>query len=644
MSSEKSKGRRRRRSTHPMPSDSPVFERKVAKKKLATQSPVSIDLTLISEESSSSDEASNLFFKSVKDNAKARASKKTSAKSGSKFILSENPSVSFAAPEPNFLKRSNQDLTTVDRGRLWIEKYAPHDVAHLAVHKKKVESVKSWLEESFKSFSLYGSGAREKILIVTGPPGCAKSATVSVLSNVLNFEIVEWINPGNEKRAKIDGSFDRYENQMQMFSAFLLRAQHYKSLKLEGEESISRKKVILVEDVPFLEAETEQLELFRVCLNAYIQKATFPLIFILCDTSSGSSSLDFILGDLKNQKMRYGHITFREINLTLMTQTLKRVLSAEEIDLENEKLIFAQIHEESKGDIRAALNSLQMFCVGESASSGTDSKAIKKRSKKKQLQYSNLGDRDSTFSIFRGLGKVFHAKRNERTNELLVGAEEISAKMVIDSSLTQLFLHENYPSFFQNIEHVVCALDHLCDADILLAGNEQRDFSLESISSSVAIRGFLNPEFSLLKGRYQPFYRAKARDFEMIRKSSRATANVLFRGNAGSALGDFSHVLLEQTLPMVGTMVLRKSGEKSPEKSLLPVLDNAQVQFVYSHCVFNQPAPRRGAQIAEEDGAKEHRTYGASIEAENLKLVELSKSIHGTLENATTDDFDPICE
>ena len=390
--------------------------------------PFEIDLTLFDsdeddedDDDDDADSGESLFFSSYQ---KSKPKKKTRA---TKFSLQRETSANFAftAPAPLSVSQQQQPqpnarpgvtkTATVDRSSLWIEKYAPRSMDELAVHKKKVESVRDWLDDSFKGFEAHGSRTRQKLLILTGPSGCAKTATVSVLAAEMKFDIIEWINPAGFKRVDVEGKVSMYEHQMKQFASFLLRARHYQSLDFEGEATAGR-KVILVEDVPFLESDSEQLEQFRACLASYFQHATFPLVFILCDTSSGSSSLDYILGDLKSQRMRYEHIAFRAINLTLMSKVLRRVLEQEQISVDNEKEVFAQIHEESKGDVRAALNNLQVFCVGEVADesatlSGSVSSGHAKRRKK--IRYANLGLRDSAFSLFRGLGKVFHAKRDE---------------------------------------------------------------------------------------------------------------------------------------------------------------------------------------------------------------------------------------
>ena len=36
------------------------------------------------------------------------------------------------------------------------------------------------------------------MLLLSGPPGCGKTATVHALSQELGFSVLEWVNPSNE--------------------------------------------------------------------------------------------------------------------------------------------------------------------------------------------------------------------------------------------------------------------------------------------------------------------------------------------------------------------------------------------------------------------------------------------------------------
>ena len=59
----------------------------------------------------------------------------------------------------------------------WIEKYEPITTLELCVHKKKIEQVRDWLKMAFNPQS-----HAFKLLVLTGPAGCGKTATIKALS------------------------------------------------------------------------------------------------------------------------------------------------------------------------------------------------------------------------------------------------------------------------------------------------------------------------------------------------------------------------------------------------------------------------------------------------------------------------------
>lgn len=78
------------------------------------------------------------------------------------------------------------------------------------MHIKKVADVRNWLREAFeggsseklrkyrvRSFDYSPasiSHSSQRILVLTGPAGTAKSSTIKVLGKEMNLEILEWRN------------------------------------------------------------------------------------------------------------------------------------------------------------------------------------------------------------------------------------------------------------------------------------------------------------------------------------------------------------------------------------------------------------------------------------------------------------------
>lgn len=77
-------------------------------------------------------------------------------------------------------------------GELWVDKHAPHSSAELAMHKKKVEEIRQWLEQADASLQL-GLPPSPRMLVLSGPPGAAKSAALRTVAGELGFELCEWL-------------------------------------------------------------------------------------------------------------------------------------------------------------------------------------------------------------------------------------------------------------------------------------------------------------------------------------------------------------------------------------------------------------------------------------------------------------------
>ncbi|XP_037594081.1 cell cycle checkpoint protein RAD17 isoform X2 [Cebus imitator] len=379
----------------------------------------------------------------------------------------------------------------------WVDKYKPETQHELAVHKKKIEEVETWLKAQVLERQPKQGGS---ILLITGPPGCGKTTTIKILSKELGIQVQEWINPVLPDFQKDDfkemfnteSSFHMfpYQSQIAVFKEFLLRATKYNKLQMLGDDLRTDKKIILVEDLP-------------------------------------------------NQFYRDSHtlhevLSFNPVAPTIMMKFLNRIVTIEanknggKITVPD-KTVLELLCQGCSGDIRSAINSLQFSSSkGENdlrprkkgislrkkgISLKSDAVLSKsKRRKKPDRVFENqevqaIGGKDVSLFLFRALGKILYCKRTSSTeldssrlpshlseyerDTLLVEPEEVVEMSHMPGDLFNLYLHQNYIDFFMEIDDIVRASEFLSFADIL-SGDWNTRSLLREYSTSVATRGVIH--------------------------------------------------------------------------------------------------------------------------------------------------------
>ncbi|KIJ54035.1 hypothetical protein M422DRAFT_42307 [Sphaerobolus stellatus SS14] len=400
---------------------------------------------------------------------------------------------------------------------LWVDKYTPTDELQLAVHKRKVEEVRHWLEEAFEGGPTGSLKKYRRVLALTGHAGTGKTATLRVLAKEMGFEILEWSNTLDDKFGD-DEEHDR-ESLIHKFRTFLTRASACRALPMFSDASsssalpCSTRKVILLEDFPnILHAGTA--EAFHAALEEYVSlPSPAPLICIIPDTgirgedpeNDTMGSRNFGRGRKQALDVRtiiprslhnspyFREIQFNPIAPTLMTKALTAMMSKHfsgsskaKDSQQPSKETIQLIVETSNGDIRSAIMALQFACVVQ----------LPKGSKKAGVRtiLEAVTRREQSLALFHMLGKILYNKRKgdppassisagerDKLEEFdrnmpdppplpehlaeharrasKVHVETLYADSPVDTSLFALYLHQNYTQFCDEVDEC----EALCD-------------------------------------------------------------------------------------------------------------------------------------------------------------------------------------
>ncbi|KAI0674065.1 Rad17-domain-containing protein [Trametes maxima] len=372
----------------------------------------------------------------------------------------------------------------------------------LAVHKRKVQDVRQWLLEAYDGGVSGKLKKYRRILVLTGPAGTAKTATIRILSKELGYEILEWRNSMDEQFSPDSHSTSagwasvEYEGLSDKFQAFLTRAstcptrassQASHSSQLPSSSSSSaassstpKRQLILLEDLPNVLHPTTQVS-FHAALEKFVSTAessVAPLVIIISDAglrgengeedgsrwkSRNREAMDVrnVLSPSLLNSPYVTQVSFNPIAATYMRSALKALLdqhfaTPSSTGARPTKDVLDVIVESSNGDIRSAVMALQFACTAD-RSTQKPTKGSKRASKMQgpsaRVMLEAVTRREQTLALFHLLGKIMYNKRKGDPSSSSASAKDIRKDQEIDKRLKDpprlpLYLkdHERRPS------------------------------------------------------------------------------------------------------------------------------------------------------------------------------------------------------
>ncbi|KAK4103105.1 hypothetical protein N658DRAFT_421837 [Parathielavia hyrcaniae] len=343
--------------------------------------------------------------------------------------------------------------------RPWSERFAPATLDELAVHKRKVQDVRRWLDE------VLAGRMRQRLLVLKGPAGSGKTTTLRLLAREMRCEVLEWRNPASSFGVLGQG----YQSAASQFEEFLGRGGKFGQLDVEsdgatpppmgpppppppppsGKSQGAERRLILVEEFPntfmrssaglvafrnailqFLAANTPPLAGLGFGYNS---EPVTPIVMVISETlltttsaSADSFTAHRLLGPEILKHPGTGVIEFNPVAPTFLTKALELVVQKEARRSGRRRtpgpLVLQRLGE--IGDIRNAISSLEFLCVkGDSeADWGSKvaftkpkrgSKDVPALTKGEQDSLELISQREATLGIFHAVGKVVYNKRGE---------------------------------------------------------------------------------------------------------------------------------------------------------------------------------------------------------------------------------------
>ncbi|MEX2721176.1 MAG: replication factor C large subunit [Candidatus Wukongarchaeota archaeon] len=407
-------------------------------------------------------------------------------------------------------KRSDLKLDLVYENLPWTIKYRPKSVDDIVGNRSVAEGLLSWIESWSSEMKV-----KEKAVLLVGPAGCGKTSSVYAVASGLGYEVKE-MNASDTRNREAMETIARHS----AFEGSLITGTRVKRLLLIDE----------VDGIHGREDSGGLSELIKI-----IKDSRVPIICTANDAWSPK---------LRSLRSYCKILKFKRLGPPSIKKALERICEREGVKITETAL--DEIVKNCGGDLRAAINDLEMICVGRKLVAVGDTKVLSSRDREKE--------------IFQTLKELFSAKTLKEAVFSVKGLD-------MDSGMFFNWIYENAHLHAESPKELVELYDSLAMADIFWCRIHRSqnwklltyfyDYLTGSVWASKAAR-----------------YKWKKYQFpSLISALSKSKAERRVKNQLGAKLGRAFHVSINTALKDIVPYLKEIVGNGSVERA---------AEFVYS--------------------------------------------------------------